>query len=475
MNSLNNKTKYLMKNVILFTLSSFIPKLLTFLLTKVYTEILLPEEYGIFDIINTTASLLIPLLTIDIQDAVLRFAMEKRYEKSKILGAALKMQVVSFLFLIIICVLLNFFGLFNVSSYFYVFLVLYFLSGSLQNIFTFFCKAIDKVSNIVVSSCISVLITTILNLLFLIVLKWGIVGFLLANSIGTIIADIFLFISAKLYKNIRIKKNNLLPTMMKYSWPLVFNSVSWWINNASDRYILTWYSGVEASGIYAVSYKIPGILTTFQNIFFQAWSISAIKDFDKTDKDGFIGKMYTMMNFSMVLICSLLMILNTPIANFLYSKNFNIAWMYVPPLLISVVFNSLCLFIGGILTAVKDTKAISLSTIIGAIINILLNFVLIWKYSAYGAAIATMISYFIVFLIRLKVLKKHIAMKTNMLTNWISYILLLFQMILAYFNNKFILLQLLLLASIVIVYFRDIRKNLCAIKSKIKTFFGKDE
>ena len=65
--------------------------------------------------------------------------------------------------------------------------------------------------------------------------------------------------------------------MVKFSFPLIFSVIAWWINNASDRYILTWITGISVSGLYAISYKIPNLLSTFQNIFAQAWSISEVK------------------------------------------------------------------------------------------------------------------------------------------------------------------------------------------------------
>lgn len=56
---------------------------------------------------------------------------------------------------------------------------------------------------------------------------------------------------------------------------------------------MTFFCGTAINGIYAVSYKIPTILSTIQTIFYNAWSISAITEFDKDDRDGFIGNIYT--------------------------------------------------------------------------------------------------------------------------------------------------------------------------------------
>lgn len=470
---MKEKVKYLSKNVFLFTLSSFVPKLLTLLLVKLYTNYLTTGDYGLSDLMNTTSSLLIPLLTIDIQDAVLRFGLDKKYDKGKILRAALKMNSLALAILIIGVLPIAYFKVFNIEAYFYLFLITYFISTSLKNTFTFFCKTIEKVNIIVISSIITTLVMVITNILFLVVFKLGVIGYLAANVLGIVISDIYIFFSAKLFTYINGEKSNMLREMISYSWPLIFNSISWWINDASDRYILTYIAGVSVSGIYAISYKIPGILSTFQTIFYQAWSISAIKHFDKKDSDGFIGTMFTMMNFCMCLVCSLIMIINVPLAKFLYSGEFMEAWKYVPPLLLSVVFNSMCLFIGGIFTAVKDTKAISLTTIIGALINIILNILLIPNFGAYGAAVATLIGYFTILIIRVIVLRKYVVMNTNMVINYLSYILLSVQMILAFKGNHFIIFEMIIFMILILLYSKQIKYAISILKRKIGVKFKK--
>ena len=56
--------------------------------------------------------------------------------------------------------------------------------------------------------------------------------------------------------------------MIRYSLPLIPDYISWWFNNASDRYILAFFSTTSAVGIYSVAYKIPSILSSLTSIFF---------------------------------------------------------------------------------------------------------------------------------------------------------------------------------------------------------------
>ncbi|MFR7798074.1 MAG: oligosaccharide flippase family protein [Collinsella sp.] len=159
-----------------------------------------------------------------------------------------------------------------------------------------FCRGIDEVRAVAVSSIVNSVITLTCNIVFLTVFRWGLTGYLMANTIGSAIAMVYMFVSARLYRFIDFKPNHGLRTeMYLYSFPLIFSVVAWWVNSASDRYILSWICGVGVSGVYAVAYKIPSILSMFGNVFSQAWSISAIKEFDPDDSDGFFGRTFGLM------------------------------------------------------------------------------------------------------------------------------------------------------------------------------------
>lgn len=61
--------------------------------------------------------------------------------------------------------------------------------------------------------------------------------------------------------------------MVALGAPLVADSLAWWVNDVSDRWVVTLVCGAAANGIYAVAYKIPTILSTLQTIFYNAWAI----------------------------------------------------------------------------------------------------------------------------------------------------------------------------------------------------------
>lgn len=451
-----SRQKYLAKNVFLFSISGFVPKILAFILIPIYTNYLSTEEYGISDLISTTVSLLVPIFTLDIQDAVMRFALDKNYNRKDIFSVATHIILIGTSLVCIGSFIVYLIKIPGVADSYLLFFVIMYFSTAASNTVSLFCRGIEKVNVMVVGSIINSVVSLSANILFLVVFHWGLTGYLIANSLGSIISLIWCFIGARLYQYFKFHVDkSIYKDMITFSVPLIFSVIAWWINNASDRYILSWMMGVSVSGVYALSYKIPNILSMFQNIFAQAWSISAVKEFDKNDTSGFIGNVYNMMNFAMIVLCSGIMIVNIPIAKILYANEFFEAWKCVPPLLISVVCNAMALFIGNIFTAVKDTKTISVSTIIGAMVNIVCNFLFIYLWGAYGAALSTMLGYSVVLCMRHVLLRRHILLRINWLRDFIAYALLVGQMALVYFGTKTILFQLISFVAIIILFGKE--------------------
>ena len=433
---MNKKYKNLTKNVGLFAVSNFGSKIISFLFVPLYTYYLSTADYGMVDLISTTVSLLIPVLTINIQDAVLRFSLDKNKNSKQILGIGLRINLYANTIFIIGLFLLQLLGILHLSSLYCFFTYISFSCGALNNSLQMYLKAEDKVFVLTISSLLQTLIVCVGNIITLSVLKIGIEGYLITSIVGYLLPIVVMFIFGKI---LPIKKsavdNSIKKEMIAYSMPLIINSVSWWINNASDRYILTYISGVAVNGIYSISYKIPTILSTVQSIFYNAWSISAITEFDKDDSDGFFGNAYSFYSFLCLFFFLFIIVLNKPISKILFSGEFFTAWKYVPILLIATLFNGLALFQGCMYTAIKKTKIISQTTIIGAVVNTIMNFILIYYFSAIGAAIATLLGYLTTWSIRTIMLRKHISMKVNWTKEIFLYTIVCVEAILATIGN----------------------------------------
>ena len=426
--------RYLFKNIGLLTLSNFATKFLSFFLVPLYTNVLTTTEYGTFDLFNATIGVLLPILTLNIQESVLRFSIDKKTSKEAIVSISTKYLLVSNLLVIAGLVVNQLFEFSSIVADYAVFFFLMFFVQALTGVITCYVRGIDKIADLSVSSVITSVVTICCNILFLVVFKWGLSGYFLANIIGPLFQCMYLIIRSNFLKTIRLTKYEVEEKeMTNYSKPLIANSIAWWVNNVSDRYVIVFFCGLAENGIYSVAGKIPSILNIFQTIFNQAWTLSAVKDFDPEDKNGFFANTYKVYNGMLVILCSAIIFADKILAKFLYAKDFFVAWKYVPWLTIAILFGALSGYIGGFFSAVKDSKIFATSTIMGAATNIVLNLIFTPFYGAMGAAVATAICYFVVWAFRFFQSRKYIKLKINLRRDILTYILLTVQSIVLLF------------------------------------------
>lgn len=420
--------EYLVKNVGLLTLSNFGSKILSFILIPLYTSELSTAEYGIYDLCVTTVSLAIPVLTLNILDAVLRFSLDGTNNPKDILSIGIKYCLRAAILFYILIILNKFLGIIDSFATYWIYIVLYMTLYMLFHILSQFTRGLERISDIAIAGVLNSITMLALNICFLKVFNWGLDGYFMANCIAYAIPLLFLAGRVRVWNYISIKQSDihLDKEMISYSKPLVFNTIAWWINNASDRYVVTLICGVTDNGIYSVAYKIPSILNIVQTIFSQAWTLSAVKEFDEKNS-MFYKNIYSSYNVGIVLVCSGLIMGDKILAKILFANEFYAAWKYAPWLMISVVFGSLSGVLGGIFTASKKTKVTAHTTIVGASVNTVLNFILVYAIGPSGAAIATLISYILVWSGRYRAANRLIKMEINIKRDMISYGLLIGQ------------------------------------------------
>lgn len=405
----NEGFRYLLKNTGLLTISNFSSKLLVFLLVPLYTSVLTTEEYGIFDMVQTTISLLLPILTINIYDAVMRFCMDEDCDDKKVCGIGIKYVIISITCFTVLALINQQLGLIASLAQYTKYMIAFYITNVCNQFFIQYAKGKEEVKAIAIAGVANTGITLLLNILLLLYFKMGIEGFFLAYIFGQFFSCLFLIIKTKVWDNIDMTGNKELEKeMVAFSAPLILGAIGWWCNNASDKYVIIFMCGLAANGVFAVAYKIPSILTTLQQIFVQAWQISAVKGYGKEGSEEFYGKIFKGMNISMCAVCIMLTIATKPIAHLLYAKDFYAAWQYVPFLLVAGVFNSASGVLGPVLNANKNSKSLGISSLYGTAANLILNFLLIYLIGPQGAAIATAISSYLIYQLRKNALNQQI-------------------------------------------------------------------
>lgn len=469
-----NRYRYLFKNIGLLTLSSFATKMLSFFLVPLYTNILSTAEYGTYDIFNTTIGVLIPIFTLNIQDSVIRFAMDGEYDRKSVITIGMKYFTIGMTIVSAGLAINCYFEWSSIAKEYAVFFWLMYLSQSLSGIILGYTRGIEHIADLSVSSVINSIVVITCNIVFLTVFKWGLLGYFLANIVGPLIQCIYLLLKTKSISDICLsdKYKKVEKEMLEFCRPMMANSIAWWVNNTSDRYIIIFFCGLAQNGVYSVASKIPSILNIFQSIFSQAWTLSAVKEFETEDKDGFFTNTYRTYNCFMVIMCSVIIGVDKFLARLLYAKDFYVAWRYVPWLSIAIVFGALSGYIGGFFSAVKNSKIYAQSTVMGAIVNVILNLILTPVMGALGAAIATMVCYLVTWGIRYIISQKIVKMKIKLVRDILSYIVLVFQAVALEIINsgeELYVVEVLLFSFVIILYYKDIRMALKKIVDVLKS------
>lgn len=432
-----SKYKELFSNIGLITLGNFSSKLLIFFLIPFYTRVLTTSEYGTSDLIFTTISLLYPLFTVLMTEAIMRFSLDEMYNKKQIFSIAVYISLIGLIVLFIFSPVMLLFS--AIKNYYLYFLIYYFLY-IFDLLFLQFAKGINKVKVYSIAGILNTFVTVMCNILFLTVLKLGLDGYFLAYIAGLLVSSGYMVIKNQLWKYlISPKKINktVIKEMLSFSIPMIPNSISWWISNSSDKYLLSYLCSVSVNGIYSISYKIPSIITVISNIFMGAWQISSVDNFGSEENKKFYSTVYKNYSSLLIIIISFLVLFLKIIAKFIFAKEFYIAWECSIILLLAALFNSKAAFLGTIYTSAKKTRFLFVSTLLGAMTNIVLNIILIPLYEAKGAAIATLISYLIVWLARLINSRNILKISINLKKDLISYVLIVIQIVIYIFNIKF--------------------------------------
>lgn len=404
----NGKYKRLLSNTAILGLGTFGSKLLVFLLMPLYTACLSESQYSDADLIVQVANLMLPLFSCGICEGVFRFTMDRAYDKRDVFSTGFFVITAGSAVLLALSPLLS--GISYFGSYTWL-ICLYVIASCYHSLFAQFARACGKTAVFSLQGILGTAVTIILNVLFLVVFKMHVTGYVLSVVLSDIVISLLLLFAWKEFRYLRpasVRRKTLISTL-KYSIPLIPTTVFWWITNVADRFMVKSMIGSDTNGLYAAAYKIPTVLILASGIFIEAWQFSAVTERQGEEGITFFGKVFESFQGLMFMCGAILIALAKVITKVLFAKNYFPSWQYMPILIVATVFSSLVTFMGSVYLVNKKSILSFLTALIGAVANLVLNWFLIpTGLGANGAALATFASYFIVFVIRAISSRRHI-------------------------------------------------------------------
>lgn len=413
-------TKSILKSTFIYSIGTFGSKILLFALLPLYSFYLTKEELGEYDLILTIVTLFVPIITFQLSDGIYRKLLDFDIESNKrkisyLISSALFYTILGFFFFFLLSLIYLYFKDYQYYTYY----LLFQLSSCF---FPFFQQCIRGLKKTKLYSFIGIsnaILTLFFSIIFIVILDWKIEGILLAGFIAQTISIFISFFKGNLieYISIRRVRHSLFKSLFDYSFPLVPNSISWWIVNASNRFLILFFLSKEFNGIYAISARFPAIVLMINAIFMLSWQDFTI-GLGTRQKDDNNSQQYASKVFNSYVIFSLtLVIILTSISKYLMmftvDKAYFDAWKYMPILFLSASVASFCAFLGAFFLQQKDTKGVFFTTIVGGFFNLSLTFVLINYIQLFAPAIGTLFGYIIILLLRIYRLKKTITFSVD--------------------------------------------------------------
>ena len=463
-----NQKKQLLKNTVIIAIGKLSTQIVSFLLLRLYTSKLTTAEYGTYDFLVTLSTFLLPIITMLMEESMFRFLIDAEDLKSKkrVITATIAYTTVGTIIFTLIAGIAM--GMMQ-YEYAIVFL-LFIISNILIGLSNALARGTGKIKLYSFSNFILGASTIALNIVLIVGFKWGVNGLLWSNTVANSITAIVVLI--KLHLPQFISKKDLdkktMSEMLRYSIPLVPNNLSWIIISLSDRLMLTWMIGANANGLYSIANKFPNIIYTFYGFFSTAWKESAARILKEENKVEYYNSIYKDIKFFLKAIVLGLIAIMPFAFPLLVDSSYNEAYIYIPALVISIYYTNMSNFYGGIFTAYKNTKIMGSTTVVAAIMNVVLNLVFIPRFGIWAATLSTLISNVIVFAYRRYRLKEYIRLNEEF--NYAFWILLVITLITYYKNNMIlnIIMFIVVLAYCIITNKNFIKKTLQPILNKIK-------
>jgi len=393
------------KNITIFTISRIIKGSIPFFILPVLTRWLTPYDFGIVATFQTLLILTRVFVELNVNRAMMVNYFKMDIQKFRI--------YISNIFFVIFINFIIIFGLiyfvkkliFNYTMFpekWILIVVIYALFQTIISINLTLWMIEKKAFPFATFQILQTIFDIGLSLIFIISFNLAWRGRLLGMLISCIFFGcISLFIIYSRGYIIVSFNKNYIKDILYFGIPLIPYALGGWIITGIDRIFINTMVSIGETGVYAVGYRVGSIislLATSLNIAWIPFLFEKLKEGKYNSKIKIVK--FTYLYDAGILVLALFLSFIAPyFLNFFVTKNFYFAYKYVFWIALGYAFHGMYLLVSNYIFYVKKTYILSWVTFFSAGINIILNYFLIKANGAIGAAQATTITFFIVFIL----------------------------------------------------------------------------
>ncbi len=400
--------KAIFRDMVKYSPSKIIGMLGNAIIVPIYTSLLSPEEYGLYSLSIALLSFLCIIFSDWVGLSGLRFF--KRHQMTQDMPKYLTTLVtilISNIFVMFVAAFIfrhNFYSFFHIPVKYFLAILVLIIPVAIRALLFQLLRAQLKSMSFTLSTIINQFLTILLSVFFIKFFHLGAMSLLLGMGVSISLIDLLLIYQSNLsswFKFQKIEWDSVLP-IFKYGIPIAATSLSAWIINQSNKFIMNSIHGFSQVGIVGVAYglTLPLLMTIFSIITVAAIPRIINMYEEKIDVRPIISRFtgyYVMIALPVITVISLYA---TDYVSMLSSNDkFQIAFQLIPYFAFGTFFMALTDYTTLQYHLANKTYIDFIIKLISGVTNVILNILLIPKMGLVGVGIATLGANFLYFLL----------------------------------------------------------------------------
>lgn len=394
---LASNLKQLTVHSIIYGLGGLLTRLIGVILLPIYTRFLTPSDYGDYSLLIITGTIVATIAQVGFGSALFREIIYKDTDENAAISTALYflLALSSFIFLAISSFTQQLSLLIFQTPDYATLITLTLLTGllSVVDMIALAKLRIHQKSKLFTGITVTKFIIGIsLNIYYIVVLRMGVQGLVIAGLIQAVISAIIALVIIANNLRPRIAKD-ILRRLLIFGLPLVPYGLSRLVLTYADRYFLQYYASSAEVGIYSLGYRIGSLIYLVVSAIQLAWPANMYTISKQPDAERSLSRILT---YYVTVLGALSLVLSVLAKEFLViftTPAFYTASIVVPFIVISYTLYGVVFMTNSGLETRNKVSLMTPAILLSAFLNLGLNFLLIPNYGMLGAAWATLISY----------------------------------------------------------------------------------
>jgi O-antigen/teichoic acid export membrane protein len=408
---LSSPIRKIFSDAVIYTVGSVFNRFLPFLLLPIYTYYFSPEHYGVFSLVYSFWFLIVVFYLYGMETAFQKHFIEAKSEAEKktiFSSTLILLFITSLLFSIAVYSLSDFIALkltgtegnaylIRVLAYILIIDVLYRFPMILIN-------SMQRSKLYAGINAAGVILNVISNIIFIIYFEYGILSIFYAY----LLSYAFVFIVSMAYTSkyfVFVFSSEMAKKLFRSAQLFLYYGLFIISIDLMDRFFLEYFKGTAEVGIYSACYRIGVVMNLVITGFKVAWTPFFLNMREDENNKEIFSKVFTYFCYGGLIAFLTFSLLADDIVKInisgysLLNQKYWAGLVIIPYILLAYLFSGLYLNLTVASFFQNKIKYLIISSAVGCISNLILNFILIPPYSMLGAAIATMISYLIMFVV----------------------------------------------------------------------------